>query len=220
MMAEAEALNGIFAADDITYDWFKAKGMEKLPYPRIAPGAQANYVIDEVVDLSTIEPMIAKPYSPGNAHPADTVAEEKIKFDKAYIGSCTNGSYDDLLSAAHILKAGRAAGYSEAKTDFVIFPGSGGVKMMIEQPDPRLGGDSIADTLRQAGGKIRDSWCGPCFGQGPDALKEEHRIQAVLAARMECMRCPARWVSRRGAHCGGGARPCRSDIYMDKAYVG
>ena len=31
------------------------------------------------------------------------------------------------------------------------------------------------DVLRSVGGQIRDSWCGPCFGQGPDALKKGQR---------------------------------------------
>ena len=53
--------------------------------------------------------MIAKPFSPGNAFPAEEVARERIEFDKAMIGSCTNGSYDDLLSAALVLVAARAA---------------------------------------------------------------------------------------------------------------
>ncbi|HVQ35120.1 MAG TPA: aconitase family protein [Candidatus Bathyarchaeia archaeon] len=59
--------------------------------------------------------------------------------------------------------------------DFVVFPGSGGVKTLIEQPEPRLGGESIASVLRGAGAAIRDSWCGPCFGQGPDALAPGQR---------------------------------------------
>ena len=62
-----------------------------------------------------------------------------------------------------------ASGGTPIRT-FVVFPGSGGVKRLIEQPDPRLGGQSIADVFRAVGGEIRDSWCGPCFGQGPDAL--------------------------------------------------
>src|SRR5262249_54213016 len=90
MMAEGEAMNGIFAADDVTYAWYRAKGMGQLPYPRIAPGEQARYAIDETLDLSAIVPMIAKPYSPGNAFPAAEVARERIAFDKALIGSCTN----------------------------------------------------------------------------------------------------------------------------------
>ena len=53
--------------------------------------------------------MIAKPFSPGNAFPAEEVARERITFDKAMIGSCTNGSYDDLLQAALVMRAARAA---------------------------------------------------------------------------------------------------------------
>jgi 3-isopropylmalate/(R)-2-methylmalate dehydratase large subunit len=175
MMAEAESFNGIFAPDEITYAWFRAKGMTDLPYPALAPGAAARFAIDESLDLGDVVPMIAKPFSPGNAFPAAEVAREKITFDKAYIGSCTNGSYDDLLTAALVVRAAKERGLSKAAKDFIIFPGSGGVKRLIENPEPRLGGESIASVLRGAGGKIRDSWCGPCFGQGEDALKPGER---------------------------------------------
>jgi 3-isopropylmalate/(R)-2-methylmalate dehydratase large subunit len=175
MMAEAEALNGIFAPDHITYAWYRAKGMTDLPYPNITCGADAVFEIDEEFDLKDVAPMIAKPFSPGNAFPAEEVARERIQFDKAMIGSCTNGSYDDLLSAALVLVAARKQGLSKAQKEFVLFPGSGGVKQLIERPDPRLGGESIADVFRGAGGQIRASWCGPCFGQGADALVKGQR---------------------------------------------
>jgi 3-isopropylmalate/(R)-2-methylmalate dehydratase large subunit len=175
MMAEAEALNGVFAPDEITYEWYRQKGMTELPYPAISCGADAVFEIDEELKLSDVDAMIAKPFSPGNAFPAEAVARERITFDKAMIGSCTNGSYDDLLSAALVLMAARPHGLTKAVTEFVVFPGSGGVKHQIEQPDPRLGGESIADVFRSAGGQIRDSWCGPCFGQGPDALTKGQR---------------------------------------------
>ncbi len=175
MMAEAESWNGIFAADEITAAWFAAKGMKNLPYPRVAPGTDVKWEIDETLDLAEIAPMIAKPFSPGNAFPASEVAKEKIDFDKAMIGSCTNGGYDDLLSAALVIRAAREAGRTRAAKEFVIFPGSGGVKRQIENPDPRLAGESIAAVFRSVGGQIRESWCGPCFGQGPDALKPGQR---------------------------------------------
>jgi 3-isopropylmalate/(R)-2-methylmalate dehydratase large subunit len=170
MMAEAEALNGIFAADDITDAWYASKGFTDLPYPRVVPGAEARYDIDEELSLSAVVPMIAKPFSPGNAYPAEEVARERITFDKALIGSCTNGSYDDLLQAALVIRHAREAGVTKAARALVVFPGSGGVARQIEHPDPRLGGDSVAGVFRSIGGEIRQSWCGPCFGQGPDAL--------------------------------------------------
>ena len=175
MMAEGEALNGIFAADDVTEAWYRGRGMGSLPYPRLAPGANAKWEIDETLALDDVRPMIAKPFSPGNAFPAEEVAKERITFDKAMIGSCTNGGYDDLLSAALVIKAARGAGRVKAAKEFVIFPGSGGVKLQIERPDSRLDGESIADVFRSIGGKIRESWCGPCFGQGQDALTPGQR---------------------------------------------
>jgi len=175
MMAEAEAQNGIFAADEITAAWFASKGMKSLPYPNLTPGADAHYDIDEVLDLSDVVPMVAKPYSPGNAFPAEDIARERITFDKAFIGSCTNGSYDDLLQAALVAKRALEAGFKTSTVPLIVFPGSIGVKHMIEQPDQRLGGDSVAHVLREVGAQIRQSWCGPCFGQGPDALTKGQR---------------------------------------------
>ena len=175
MMAEAEAQNGIFAADEVTTRWYADKGIVGLPYPPVSPGRDAVYEIDESFDLSAVTPMIAKPFSPGNAFPAEEVARERITFDKALIGSCTNGSYDDLLQAALVIRGARAQGLKTAAREFKVFPGSGGVGREIERPDQRLGGESIAEVFRSAGAVIRQSWCGPCFGQGEDALDAGQR---------------------------------------------
>jgi 3-isopropylmalate/(R)-2-methylmalate dehydratase large subunit len=175
MMAEGEAMNGIFAADEITYAWYRAKGMTELPYPPIRPGKEATYALDEKLDLSQVTTMIAKPFSPGNAFPAEEVAKERLGFDKALIGSCTNGSYDDLLSAALVVHAATGKEGGKVEKPFVVFPGSGGVLRQIESPDPRLEGRSIAEVFRSVGAEIRQSWCGPCFGQGPDALSRGER---------------------------------------------
>ena len=125
MMAEAEALNGIFAPDDITYAWYRAKGMETLPYPHFECGPDARFEIDEELVLNDITPMIAKPFSPGNAFPAEEVARERIEFDKAMIGSCTNGSYDDLLSAALVHDGRAAQGHYEGSEGTGRVPGIG-----------------------------------------------------------------------------------------------
>ena len=46
------------------------------------------------------------------------------------------------------------------------------MKEQIERPEARLNGKSVGEVFRAAGAEIRESWCGPCFGQGPDALQE------------------------------------------------
>jgi len=209
MMAEAESWNGIFAPDDITYAWFAAKGMNALPYPRIAPGPDVEWAIDETLALSDVRPMIAKPFSPGNAFPAEEVARERLTFDKAMIGSCTNGGYDDLLAAALVLRAARSQGMRKAAKEFVIFPGSGGVKQQIERPDARLDGESIADVFRSVGGGIRQSWCGPCFGQGPDSLKPGQR--AITSFNRN-------WTNRMGV--GGEGYLASPSVVASSAMLG
>ena len=108
MMAEAEALNGIFAPDEITVRLVSRQGDHRAAVSARSRRAPTRvYAIDETIDLTDVMPMIAKPFSPGNAFPAEEVARERLTFDKAMIGSCTNGSYDDLLAAA-LVRARRA----------------------------------------------------------------------------------------------------------------
>ena len=171
MMAEAEAWNGIFPFDEVTARYFEARGIRDLPYPPLVSGGAARFAAEEVFDLADVEPLVALPSAPGNTHPAAEIADGRLGFDRAYIGSCTNGSYEDLLAAAQVVRAARDRGHDRAREKFVIFPGSGAVRRQIEDPEPRLGGEAIAAVLRSVGGEIRASWCGPCFGQGEDALR-------------------------------------------------
>ena len=176
MMAEAEALNGIFAADDDhVARGTRRRASTELPYPRVAPGADARYEIDEELSLVDVAPMIAKPFSPGNAFPgrrgrarAHQVRQgaDRLVHQRQLRRSAAGGA--GAVSRAR-------AGVTQAARPLVVFPGSGGVARQIEQPDPRLGGESIADVFRSVGGEIRQSWCGPCFGQGPDALQPGQR---------------------------------------------
>ena len=106
----------------ITDEWYRRKGHRRSAVSAIAPGAAAMYAIDEILDLADVRPMIAKPFSPGNAFAAEEVARERITFDKAMIGSCTNGSYDDLLQAALVLRAAREQGVTHVEREFAIFP--------------------------------------------------------------------------------------------------
>ncbi len=178
MMAEAEATNGVFAPDSITLRWFESRGFP-LPYPeeggfeRLRPGEDAQYDIDEEFDLTQVSLVVARPYSPANVEEVEAITRERITFQKAYIGSCTNGSYEDLWQAAKVIWEAKKQGVDKVASgvDFVVFPGSAEVASLIERPDSRLGGSSVAELIRSTGGAIRKSWCGPCFGQGPDALK-------------------------------------------------
>ena len=69
------------------------------------PGATYNKVVK--VDISNLVPLISRP-----GHPEDVVAVRDVagtKIDSAFIGSCTNGRFEDLAAAAAILKGRRVA---------------------------------------------------------------------------------------------------------------
>src|SRR5207248_2508268 len=122
---------------------------------------------------------------------------------------CTNGGYDDLLEAALVIRGGREKGYEETPKPFVIFPGSGEVKREIERSEPRLDGESIAQVFRSVGGQIRESWCGPCFGQGPDALTRGQR--AITSFNRN-------WQNRMGL--GGEGYLASPSVVASSALVG
>ena len=175
MMAEAEAWNGVFAGDAVTRDVVRRRASASCRTRSRGPGRRRRTTSTNALDLGEVEPLWRTPFSPGNATAASVLARERLTFDKALIGSCTNGSYDDLLQAALVVRAARERGAASAATELLVFPGSGGVARQIERSEPRLGGESIADVLRSVGAAIRQSWCGPCFGQGPDALSSGQR---------------------------------------------
>ena len=62
----------------------------------------ANYVKEVHVDVDKLEPMVASPPKPTNISPVSEM--EGIEIDSVFIGSCTNGRYEDMLAAAKILK--------------------------------------------------------------------------------------------------------------------
>ena len=67
----------------------------------------AVYAGEIVVNIQDLEPLASRP-----GHPEDVVVVEElsdVKIDSAFIGSCTNGRYEDMLAAAEILKGRRIA---------------------------------------------------------------------------------------------------------------
>ena len=90
------------------------------------------------------------------------------------------------LGGARPPRGARVRDSGRSSKPFAIFPGSGGVGAPDREGRSRgSSGESIAEVFRSVGGEIRQSWCGPCFGQGPDALDagpaRDHVLQPELA---------------------------------------
>ncbi|MBI2557369.1 MAG: aconitate hydratase, partial [Planctomycetes bacterium] len=110
---------------------------------------------DEVVeiDLSVLEPMIARPHSPDNVCKVSEI--KGIKVHQVCIGSCTNSSYHDLMVAAAMLKGRKV----HPEVSLTISPGSRQVLEMISK------NGALADMIT-AGARIIEVACGPCIGMG------------------------------------------------------
>jgi len=119
----------------------------------LAADAGAEYDAGFEINLAALEPLIATPHSPGNVSTVAGLAGTPVQ--QVCIGSCTNSSYADLMTAAAML---------EGKTvhpgvSLVVAPGSRQVLQMIADS----GGLS---RLVAAGARIAECACGFCIGIG------------------------------------------------------
>lgn len=150
MGAEMGVTTSIFPSDVVTRRFLKAQGREKDWVELSAdPAASYDRVIE--VDLSTLEPLVAAPHSPGNVVKLSAV--EGLRVDQVCIGSCTNSSYRDMMTAAGMLKGRTAC----PGTSLGIAPGS-------RQILRTLAHNGALDELIGAGARILESACGFCVG--------------------------------------------------------
>ncbi|MCD6364422.1 MAG: aconitate hydratase, partial [Planctomycetes bacterium] len=106
-----------------------------------------------VIDLGQLEPMAAGSPSPDNVSTVAALAGRKIA--QVVIGSCTNSSYQDLMTTAAVLK-GRTV---HPDVELGIAPGSRQVMNML------IANGAMSDLI-SAGARILESGCGPCIGLG------------------------------------------------------
>jgi len=149
MAIEMGGKAGMFEPDDKTMEWLK--GRVQHPYTPVKSDPDANYEQVISIDISDLEPQVAKPHSPQNAVPASELSD--VKVDQCFIGSCTNGRLSDLEIAAKILK-GKTI---HPDVRLIICPAS--KETYLEAL--KLG---IIQTLIKAGAVVTHSTCGPCLG--------------------------------------------------------
>ena len=152
MGAELGATTSIFPSDEQTYAFLKAQQREQ-DFTALVADEDADYDECYEIDLDELEPLVAKPHSPDAISTVEEVGA--IKVDQVAIGSCTNGSYLDLMKVAAILKGKRV----HPDVSLVISPGSKQVLTMLAQ------NGALADLIA-SGARILESGCGPCIGMG------------------------------------------------------
>jgi aconitate hydratase len=150
--AELGATTSIFPSDEQTKAYLKAQKRGDAWQSLAAdPGAEYDEVIE--LDMSTLEPLIARPSMPDKVVKVSEI--EGTPVAQAFVGACVNSSYEDLMTTAAVLK-GKTV---HPGVSLVIAPGSKQVYTMIAE------NGALADLIR-AGARILESGCGPCIGMG------------------------------------------------------
>jgi aconitate hydratase len=152
MSIEMGATTGIFPSDEVTRAFLKAQGRAE-DWVELLPDADAEYDRVLEINLSQLEPLVAKPHMPDLVVKAREVSD--VKAGSVFIGSCTNASYSDIVKAARILKGKKV----HKEIDLTVGPGS---KQVLEQ----LIEDGVLKDLVESGARILESACGPCIGIG------------------------------------------------------
>ena len=161
---EMGAVISLIPPNDKVLGYFGMKSEEA-----IYPDDDASYEADYELDIDGLQPQIAVPYSPNNVHPVSEVAGKRV--DTVFIGSCTNGTYQDLEYAAHLLRGRRVADHVTLK----VVPATRSVWNRL------LSEGQIRD-LFGAGAIVSNAGCGGC-ASGQIGMTGEGEVQISTSNR-------------------------------------
>jgi 3-isopropylmalate/(R)-2-methylmalate dehydratase large subunit len=150
MSAELSAEFSTFEPDQAMLDWVRSRN--PAPFEPVYPDDDAKYAAVRKVYLAQLEPLVAFPDTViENSRPVAAAAGTRI--DQAFIGSCANGTMDDLELTARILRGRRVA----PTVRLIVTPGS----QSVFREAARAG---IVTALVEAGAVVTPSTCGACGG--------------------------------------------------------
>lgn len=127
-----------------------AADLEVPDWLRVAEGASYSRTVE--VDLDALEPQISMPPFVDNV--ADLKDVGRVAVDVVYLGTCTNGRYEDMTAAAQILKGRKLA----KGMRMIVVPAS-------SESLQRATDDGTLATLLEAGATIGTPGCGACIGR-------------------------------------------------------
>ncbi|MBR3212133.1 MAG: 3-isopropylmalate dehydratase large subunit [Firmicutes bacterium] len=149
MAIEAGGKNGIFPVDDVTLKYMKGRVDRDFKVYEADDDAEYDAIYD--IDLSDIEPTVSFPHLPENTHEIGDCGD--IEIDQVVIGSCTNGRFSDMKTAAEMIKGRKVAK---------------GVRVIIIPATQEIYKECIKkgyiEDFIDAGCVVSTPTCGPCLG--------------------------------------------------------
>ncbi len=152
---EMGGIIGFTPMDEKLKSFYDSRGMN---FKAIKADKEAEYVEEIHIDVNNLEPLMASPPNPCNVHPVSEY--EGMEIDGAFIGSCTNGRYEDLVAAAKILKG------KKLKVPLTITPTTREIWL-------RLMKEGIWEIFAEVGAVLTNPGCGGCAEGMPGLIGDE-----------------------------------------------
>jgi 3-isopropylmalate/(R)-2-methylmalate dehydratase large subunit len=164
MAVEMQAFTGILEPNMQMFQYLNEnRGItfQEFSEKMVISDSSAEYKKVLTLNLSEIEPTVATPGDTQNGIQLSKITPKNIVIQKAYIGSCTHGTPEDLRQAAEVLKGRKIAN---------------GVKLYI-QASSRDNLESAKEegyiqTLLESGAELLLIGCGACMNAGPGSTEE------------------------------------------------
>ncbi len=156
MSIEAGAKTGLIPTDDVTKAYLESRGRGDK-YREIRADDDANYEKVFDIDAAKIEPQIAFPHTVDNTK---SISDAKgIKINQVFIGTCTNGRFEDLDVAASILRGKK----KHPGVRLIVVPASREIYLKALK-------EGLIEIFVEAGANVLAPGCGPCVGVHEGAL--------------------------------------------------
>lgn len=149
MTVDLGAKNGIVAPDNVTKAYLST--VAKGDWEMIASDPDANYEAVYEIDVSKVVPTVARPHKLDDTVPVDELIG--TKFNKAFVGTCTNGRIEDMAIMARILKGKQI----HRDVNMIVVPASQDVYLQSMKK-------GYLQTLVEAGAAIDTPSCAACAG--------------------------------------------------------
>ena len=156
MAIEMGAKAGIIPPDTKTFTFLKENGVTTRYIP-VRADENASYIDEFTMSVEDLSPQIACPHEVDNV--VDITKVEGTEIDQVFLGSCTNGRYEDLVAAADILDG------KTVTARMVVVPASKNITLQA------IHTGAIAKLVK-AGATVCSPGCGPCLGAHIGVLGE------------------------------------------------
>ena len=174
MGTELGATTTVFPSDGEVHAFLRSHGRGE-DWVELVADRDADYDRYDVIDLSALEPLIAKPSSPDAVVPVREIAGAPIY--QSYIGSSANPGYRDFAMVAQMVKDRQVPDH----VSFDINPTS---RLLLQE----LIAEGEMNHLVRAGARLHQAGCNGCIGMG----------QAPASGKISLRTVPRNFPGRSG----------------------